>query len=322
MTNKQIYKQTLTFSLHRLLFDILSFLMVGGLATVGFVLMDKTTDKGLIGLGLGLVFGLILVYFILRYSSYNYKAGQIAMMTHAITEGELPEDVLSAGKKIVKERFITVAVFFGATRLINGIFSQLSRGLTSLGNSIGGEKGGNVASAITGIIQIVINFLCDCCLGWVFFRKDQNAGKATCEGAVLFFKNGKALLKNLGRIFGMGLVSLLCIGGAFTALFYGIFSAFPATFELLTTEIAEAATRLETTVPELLSSPDSLMIVFAAAAALIVWGILHSVFVRPFILVGVLRNFMEAGVNNIPTEESFALLDKKSDKFKKLHAQI
>ena len=52
--------------------------------------------------------------------------------------------------------------------------------------------------------QVVVAYLCDCCLGWVFYRKAQGAAKATCEGAVLFFRHGKTLARNLGRVFGMG----------------------------------------------------------------------------------------------------------------------
>ena len=43
-------------------------------------------------------------------------------------------------------------------------------------------------------------------------------------------------------------------------------------------------------------------------------------FVRPFVLVGVLRNYLKSGMEDIPTEESFALLDGKSERFRKLRA--
>ena len=54
----------------------------------------------------------------------------------------------------------------------------------------------------------------------------------------------------------------------------------------------------------------------------IVWSILHSVFIRPFVLTGVLRNYLESGMNDIPSEASFAMLDSKSDKFRKLHQEM
>ena len=291
------------------------------MGAAGFLLMDRINNRGLIGLGVGLLIGLFAVIFILRYVSYTNKAGQIAMMTKGVTEGKLPENVLGEGKAVVKRRFTTVAVFFAVTNVIKGIFSQLSRGMNSVGNAIGGKNGEQIASVISAVVETVVAYLCDCCLGWVFYREDQNAGKATCEGAVLFFKHGKTLMKNLGRVFGLGLLSLLVIGGAFCSVFFALFSRFPALFERITVEIGEAAAEIEQTVPEILSNPQSVLLLCAIVAAVILWNILHSVFVRPFVLVGVLRNYLESGMNDIPAESSFAMLDSKSAKFKKLHAE-
>ncbi len=36
---------------------------------------------------------------------------------------------------------------------------------------------------------------------------------------------------------------------------------------------------------------------------------------------GVLRNFINSGINDVPTEASMSFLDSKSDKFRKLHQQ-
>lgn len=325
MTNKEIYRKTLTFSLHRLLFDFLAIVLLSGLCIGGYVLMDKTTDKGLIGLLVGLVIGLIAVYFVTRYVSYTYKAGQIAMMTKGITEGRLPDNTLAEGKAIVRKRFGTVAGFFIATRIIRGIFSQLGRGLTSLGGAVGGDTGRSVGSAISSAIQVVVAYLCDCCLGWVFYRESEKTTKATCEGAVLFFRHGKTLAKNLGRVFGLGILSFLVIGGAFFGMFFAIFSALPPTvFEALANEMHQIALNESTKNPQIfqtLSDPKVMLIAAAVLAAVILWSLLHSVFVRPFVLVGVLRNYIQSGIDDVPTEESFNMLDGKSDKFRKLHKE-
>ena len=53
----------------------------------------------------------------------------------------------------------------------------------------------------------------------------------------------------------------------------------------------------------------------------ILWDIIHSAFVRPFVLTGVLRNDLESGMNEIPTEESFAMLDSRSSKFANLRGE-
>ena len=317
MDNKQIYKATLCFSIRRVLWDLLALLVWAGVMALGFFIAEKAADKGLIGLAIGGVIGLIALVIFLRWLSYKYKAGQIAMMTKGITEGELPQDVMGEGQKIVKERFATVAAFFAVTRVIKAIFDQLGRGISAAGRAIGGDAGGTAGDVVSSVIQVIVSYLCDCCLGWVFYRKDVKATKATCEGAVLFFKHGKTFFRNMGRVFGMGLATLVVIGGAFTGIFYLIASRFPAVFERLYQELAESSTSM----PAWLNSPTVLMIAAAAIGGLIVWAFFHSVFVRPFVLVGVLRNYIQSGINDIPTEESFAVLDGKSEKFRKLHQE-
>ena len=139
---------------------------------------------------------------------------------------------------------------------------------------------------------------------------------------MLFFKHGKTLAGNLGRVFGMGLASLIAIGGVFSGIFYLIASRFPATFAALAQEFAELAADGEGNIPEILTNPATQTIAAAVLAGLILWNIIHGAFVRPFVLTGVLRNYLQSGMDDIPTEESFALLDSKSAKFAKLHGQL
>ena len=322
MNNRDIYQKTVGFSVRRLLWDIAAFLILAVLAGAGYLLAEKLTNRGLIGLGIGAVAGIVAVAIFLRYVSYTYKAGQIAMMTRAVAEGSLPEDVIGEGKRAVKERFATVAAFFAVTRIISGIFSQLGNAISSIGEKLGGDNGKTVGSAISIIIQVIVAYLSDCCLGWVFYRKGVKAARATCEGAVLFFRHGKTLAKNMGRVFGMGLASLAVIGGAFTCAFYLIASRFQALFTRLGAEVAEAAARLEAAIPAYVTEPNSLMCICAGIAGVILWGIIHTAFIRPYVLVGVLRNYIESGMQEIPSEASFAMLDSKSARFKKLHAGL
>ncbi len=319
MNNKEIYKKTLGFSIRRLLWDVLAFIVFVAAIFIGFLISDKATGNGLIGAGIGIIIGLIVVVIMLRFVSYSYKAGQIAMMTKGVVEGKLPEDVIGAGKKVVKERFTTVAAYFAITGVIKGIFRQIGRGITAIGQSIGGDTGGTVGSTISAVIDTVIAYLCDCCLGWVFYRKDEKAGKATLEGAAIFFKHGKTLLKNLGRIFGMSLVSFLIIGGIFFGIFFGIFHCFPDAFATLGKEIVETG---GSDVPAWISDVNTLIIFCSAISGIIFWSILHSTFVRPFILVGVLRNFINSGKDDIPSDKALDELDSKSKKFAKLHSEV
>ncbi|MBR3383064.1 MAG: hypothetical protein IKG85_08545 [Clostridia bacterium] len=324
MDNKEIYRRTLGFSLRRVLWDVLSIALLLALGTLGYFLGEKAGENGgVIGLIIGGIVGVVAAILISRFISYMLKAGQIAMMTRGVTEGELPDDVIAEGKRTVKARFATVAAYFAITGAIRGIFNQIGSGITKLGNSIGGDTGGAVGGAVSSVIQTIVSYLCDCCLGWVFWRSEVKAVKATCEGAVIFFKHGKTFAKNMGRVFGIGLISLLVIGGAFTGIFYLIISGHPELYASISGIFAEAAAEEgASAVAKLLANPAAVPIVISAIGGIIVWAILQSTFIRPFVLVGVLRNYIASGVNDIPSEASFAMLDSKSPRFRKLHGQI
>lgn len=319
MTNFQVYRKTLPFSLVMFLVGLLELAVLAGCCTAGFFLANSSTDKALIGLVVGFVIGLIALILMNIFINNRIKAAQIAMMTKGVTEDQLPDHTFKEGFVEIKGRFGKITAFFFITNAIKGIFRQIGRGINKIGTAVGGDAGNAVTSAIDSAIQTLIGYLCDCCLGWILYRKDENAAKAGCEGAVIFFKHGKTLIRNVGRIFGMGLLSLVLIGGAFTGVFYLIFTQFPGMFNTLAAEITEAATRAEGDLPEFLSNPQTLTIVAAALFGLILWSTFHSVLVRPFILVGVLRNFMAAGQKDIPTEADFVELDRTSPKFAKLH---
>jgi MFS superfamily sulfate permease-like transporter len=150
------------------------------------------------------------------------------------------------------------------------------------------------------------------------YHKEKGVAEAACEGAVVFFKHGKALIRNVGRIFGMGFLSLAIIGGGLFGIGYFVFTKFPQAFTNLANEIAELNVRHELDLPEFLTNPQTLIIAIAAILALILWSMIHSLLIRPFILVGVLRNFMDAGLKENITEEDMEELSKKSPKFAKL----
>jgi hypothetical protein len=318
MDNMTVYKKTIGFSLRRMLWDLIAVIVLAGCCVLGFMIANKS-NHGIIGLLIGALVAIVILVVMMRWVSYKYKAGQIAMMVRGVTEGNLPDDVIGEGKKVVKERFVTVAAFFAVTGVIKAIFNEIGRAITRLGESIGGDTGSAVGGAVSSVISTIVNYLCDCCLGWVFYRKDVKSAKATCEGAVLFFKHGKTFAKNMARVFVFAIVSLLLIGGIFFGIAFLIFRQFPDLFKNLAVEISKSGNEK---VPNFLKDPNTLMIVSCVLIGFIMWSIIHSVFIRPYVLVGVLRNYIQSGINDIPTEEAFDALDSKSKKFKKLHAEI
>lgn len=323
MTNFQVYRKTLSFSFVMFLADILAIVVLFGLAVAGFFIGAAAKDDGvaaIVGLIIGIILGGIGAFLVSMFITNRFKAAQIAMMTKGVTEGQLPEKTFNAGLEEIRGRFGKITAFFFITNAIKGIFRQMGRGLNALGTAVGGNVGNSVTSVIDSAIQTLISYLCDCCLGWIMFRQDVNSFKAGCEGAVIFFKHGKTLLRNAGRIFGMGFLSFLLIGGAFFGLSMVIF--FVAAPNLLNPLALEIGKLFEEGAPEWVADATVFKIVFGAVAGIIMWSVIHSVLIRPFILTGVLRNYMEAGQKDIPTEAEFKEMEAKYPKFGKLYNRI
>lgn len=313
MTNFQVYRKTLSFSFLNLAVDICSIIIFVGLCTAGFFIADKANDHGLIGLLIGFILGLIAAAAIKYLVSNRIKAAQVGMMTIGVTDDQLPEHVFKQGFAEVHGRFHKITLFFVVTNAIKNIFRRLGRAMTRFGEAVGGDIGGGITSVIDSAIQTLIGYLCDCCLGWVMYNKQKGVAKAACEGTVIFFKKGKTLLKNVGRIFLMGIGSLILIGGAFFGILYVIFKQIPGTFVRLAEEFAQTDSDLS-----VLTDPSKLMLIIAGIGGFVIWSILHSVLVRPFILTGVLRNYMEAGKNELITDADLADLENRSPRFAKL----
>ena len=323
MTNFQVYKKTLSFSFLGFGVDMIGLAIVAGCATAGFFIMNRSNDMAILGLIIGLVIGIIFAGLISFFVSNRIKAAQIAMMTKGVTEDSLPEDTFHEGFNEIKGRFGKIAAFWVITRAIKAIFHQISRTINKVGTMVGGDVGNSVTSAVNGAVEVLIGYLCDCCLGWILFRKEVNPFKAGCEGCVIFFRHGKTLIRNVGRIFGMGLASFALVGGALFGILVAIFNNFPAIFQSLGSEFIEMIERNGGEVAhEFFENPTNLMLIMCGIVAVVVWAMLHSVLVRPFILVGVMRNYMFAGQAHLPTEAEFQELAAKSPKFAQLQSRI
>ena len=74
MTNFQVYRKTLSFSLLMFAIDILKLLVVGGCGTLGFVIFNSFSDMAILGLVIGIFVGIIAVVFISIFVSNRIKA--------------------------------------------------------------------------------------------------------------------------------------------------------------------------------------------------------------------------------------------------------
>ena len=322
MTNFQVYKKTLSFSFISFGLSLISLAVFIGCCVAGYYIPQGDQQKALIGLAIGFVVGLIFMFAFSYLVLNRFKAGQIAMMTKGVAEDKLPDHVISSGMNEVKGRFAKITAFFFVTGVIKSMFRQIGRLTTRVGRAVGGQAGESVASIIDTAVQVLLGYLCDCCLGWVMYRKDIGVTKAACEGSVIFFKSGKTLFRNIGRIFGMGLFSLVVVGGAIFGGLYALSAINPTMFVDLSKTITDVLNKNGGTPSEFITNPDLLRLYACALVAVMVWSMIHAVVARPFILVGVLRNFIAVGKKDMPTEADFKELEKRSPKIAKLRAKM
>ena len=316
MTSMEIYKKTFKFIWMRALIGVVETLVILGLPIVAFfITKDMETTVTLITSGSALVIAIVAVALFSHYVGYLYRAGQIAMVARGVSRGELPSDPFEEGKNAVKKRFLAVSVFFVIEKIINHIVSQITNAVNKAANKIGGnnDTAKTVGAVVSLFISAMLKYMCACCMGWVFEHPEQNAWRGACDGAIVYFKNWKDLLKNTAKVVAMSLVSLIVVGGVLFGLSYliiGSMSFIGPFSEAIVEFMAEMEMDVSLTAAQW-------ALVFEGLVALVVWGVLHASFIDPYIMISVMGRYMKAGLSNPPTRDYDSKLAGMSKGFKK-----
>ena len=317
--NSEIYRRTLKFSVMRLVRTVLCLVLLAVLPLAAFVAtgmagLDETVQ--LAATGIAFIIALIFFYVVAHYGGYLLTAGQVAMITEGVATGQLPEDTYEAGKRAVKSRFATASVYYGLWSITKAITNEISAGMNAIARGIDGDNQNGAASVIVGIISavvsVVLEYLNYCSLGWVFLHGEQSAFKSTCDGAVVYFQNWKTLMKNSAKVIAITLVSLTLIGGAFFGIAYLVLGSIEPLTAVLSQIDATATLEDGTAVPA-----GTSLIVLCAVIALVLWSGIHGAFVKPYILVSVMRRYIEAGRADTPQVDVYEKLSGMSKGFKK-----
>ena len=317
MGNVEIYRKTLRFSVMRLLVTILGIFIIVALPLATFLV---TAGIGEVACAVAtfvvFIVGIVVFVLIIRYCGYLFTAAQVAMITEGVSKGTLPDDVYAAGKQAVKRRFVTASVYFALWSITKAITNQITAGLNALGRVADAGNNAGPASTVAGIvstvISVVLEYLNYCSLGWVFLNADHSPFKSTCDGAVVYFQNWKTLLQNAGKVIGITAVSLVVIGGAFFGLGYLAFGSIPSLTAVLADLDASATLDDGSAVP-----PGTSLIILCVVVALLLRGGIRSAFVKPFILISVMRRYIEAGLANPPKVDLYGKLAGMSAGFRK-----
>lgn len=231
----------------------------------------------------------VINFLINQYFGYMVKAGHIAIITTAVTTGQIPEDQINAAKEMVTERFAASNVYFAIDKLISGAVKQIQRVWGSIGAKLDFIPGMNVIMKAGQLfIGISLGYVDECCLGYTFYNKEQGAFKSAADGVVIYAQNWKKLLKAaafttlvvIGSVIGVTVVIFLMFGGLFTLLKWPrIIAFFPALFVALAVK---------------------------------------SAFIDSWILVKMMCSYMEAAPGTVITFDLYQKLCNISAKFKEL----
>ena len=135
------------------------------------------------------------------YVSYMIKSAHIACMAVAVQEGKIPENMVETGAQLVKERFVSSNVYIGVDKLVGGAVGQLQRTVGKIGGFLDFIPGmDNAVEILQKFIGIFLGYVDECCLGYTFINKDQNAWKSACDGVCIYFQNVKTFLKEAVKI--------------------------------------------------------------------------------------------------------------------------
>lgn len=199
MSVKDVYLKTMKFNMIKLglgaavtAISLILLLMCGGLTYL--------CNNGVVTLVMFIIwiFGSCGAYkIIMNYIGYMIKAAHVAVISQAVTTGQIPENMVETGKNMVKERFVETNVYLVLDHLVSGAVKQLQKVVGNVGNALDFIPGmSGVTEFAQKFIGISLGYVDECCLGYSFLQKDKGAFEAGCDGVVIYFQNTKHLLKN------------------------------------------------------------------------------------------------------------------------------
>lgn len=226
---KDIYFKTMKFAWLKLVMGVaitlISVILLAMCAGIGALFRNNMIFMFMILMWIILTAG--IYQFAMHYVGYMIKAAHVAIITTAVTTGQIPDQMFETGKDMVKERFAASNAYFVIDRLISGAVKQLQNTVGKIDNIFGSIPG---VSAVVSILQlfigIALGYVDECCLGYTFYKKEEGAFKCGCDGVAIYFQNAKYLLKNAAVTTLIVIVATAAAWVIPFAIIGGIFSIF------------------------------------------------------------------------------------------------
>lgn len=168
------------------------------------------------------------VYTLVReYINYMIKAAHVAVIADLCVNGQVPDgfNMYNYGVAKVKKFFVASNVLFGLDRLVSGTVKQIQRVLGGIGSFLSFIPGFKKLMDVLNIfVDIILNYVDECVMAYIFLNEGQNVWKSACDGVVLYAQNWKTILKTGAKILVFLLIFFVLFYLVFVGLFSGIFN--------------------------------------------------------------------------------------------------
>lgn len=215
--------KTMPFVWTKLALSLISVAIVAGFFGLGAVLTtveEIPLPIGFVLMGLGVLFGVLVQYFVVRSRWAATSASHIAVLAEVLRTGQVPGRQLDYGFSKILDRMDNMSTFAGASNLVGAAIMQLQLRLQSVKNT--SDKG--ILSALGKIIlRITIKYITPCCIGKIFyshkFNKPQCIWKSTVDALFMYKQSRKTILFHglkataivMGMTLGIGFVICLLL---------------------------------------------------------------------------------------------------------------
>ena len=233
------------------------------------------------------------IYRLLReYIAYMIKAAHVAVIGELAVNGNVPEGfgMYQYGVSKVKKYFAASNALFLLDRMMSGAVRQIQRVMGGIGAILGFIPGmKQIVKLLNKFVDIILNYVDECIMAYIFLHEGQNVWKSACDGIVLYFQNWKAILKTGAKI----LLFLVLFYVVFFLLFRGVFLGLISNGDFATAIIAYIMTLLFITVLK--------------------WGVLDSI-----IMINMLCGYLKVAYGAEPSYDLYGKLEGMSKKFKEM----
>ncbi len=300
MKPSAIIAKTIPFMLIRLLAYFIFFLGICLYTAIVVFIIGAIKPEGFFAFMTFAIFGGggWYVYRLARdYIAYMIKAAHVAVIADLAVKGGVPDgfNMYNYGVAKVKKFFVASNVLFALDRLVSGTVKQIQRVFGGIGDFLGfipGVKG--LMNIINLFVDIILNYVDECIMAFIFLNEGQNVWKSAADGVVLYAQNWKTILKTGVKILVFLLIFFLIAFLIFNGMFAGIFGGIDS--------ISDTG----------LATPIALVLTYVFVLIL-KWSVLDSI-----IMIYMMTSYLKVAYGAQPSYDLYGKLQGMSKKFAEL----